>query len=193
MTRFNAAAKLTAVLVFSTVLLTACGGGGEDGNSGAAPVPGKNGTVELASVSLPRGQTCNMSNFAQALLAEINKARAQARNCGSTPMAAAPPIPYWNTLLTDAAVRHASDMSKNGFFSHNGSDGSTPAARSDATGYVRSGGASGSIIAKGTFSIPSVVKAWVDSPGHCTTIMEPTFAEAGAACVSGAWELNLGS
>lgn len=179
-TRF---AQLTLVAA-SVILLTACGGGGDDGSSG--PVVGQNGAVDVNTVSMPAGQTCGVGNFAPALLAAINQARAQARNCGGTPFPAAPPM-GWNSLLTQAAVGHSSDMASKGFFSHNGSDGRGFVERIQATGYV--GGLSevlanpqGAHAAAGQI-IPQSMKAWLASPGHCASIMDPSLNELGGACV----------
>jgi uncharacterized protein YkwD len=174
-----------AVTVFS--VLTACGGGGgdDDGGSGGSPVVGRNGTVDVGSVNLPGGQTCNIPGFAQALIAEINAARAQARNCGATAMPAAPAIGYWNTRLTDAALRHSSDRVAIKGRGHVGSDGSQPQDRANAAGY--DGFVAevlmtyfGSTVRP---SVSSAVQGWVGSEGHCRALMDPEFKELGAACV----------
>jgi len=180
----NRFAQLTLVAA-SAMLLTACGGGGDDGSS--APVIGQNGAVDVNTVAMPAGQTCGIGNFAPALLAAINSARAQARNCGGTAYPAAAPL-GWNSLLTQAAVRHSSDMASKGFFSHNGSDGSSYIDRINATGYADGGlsevlaNPQGSHSAAGQI-IPQSMNSWLASPGHCASIMDPSFNELGAACV----------
>lgn len=174
--------RLAATLV-AAAALTACGGGGDEGSS--APVIGQNGAVDVNTASMPAGQTCGVGNFPPALLAAINNARAQARNCGATAYAAAPAI-GWNSLLTQAAVGHSSDMASKGFFSHTGSDGRDFIQRIMDTGY--DGGVS-EVLANptGSFSagqiIPLSMKSWLASPGHCTAIMDPSFNEMGGACV----------
>ncbi|MFC7436104.1 CAP domain-containing protein [Hydrogenophaga bisanensis] len=177
-----------AALSAVTFALAACGGGGGDDDgagSGGSPVVGRNGTVDVGSVSMPGGQTCNIPGFAQALIAEINAARAQARNCGATAMPAAPAIGFWNTRLADASVRHSSDMASKNFFSHTGSDGSQPAERVLASGYVNGG--SGEILMKttgrGAGNARELVKVWTQSPGHCSIIMQSDHKEVGGACV----------
>lgn len=172
------------IVAATAILLSACGGGGDDGSS--APVVGQNGSVDVNTVALPAGQTCGIGNFAPALLAAINQARAQARNCGGTPFPAAPPM-GWNSLLTQAAAGHSTDMASNGFFSHNGSDGRGFVERIRATGY--SGGLS-EVLANPTGShssagqiIPQSVNAWLASPGHCSSIMDASLTEIGGACV----------
>lgn len=172
-------ARLAATLI-AAAALTACGGGGDDGSSG--PVIGQNGAVDVNTVSMPAGQTCGIGNFAPALLAAINQARAQARNCGGTPFPAAPPV-GWNSLLTQAAVRHSTDMASKGFFSHNGSDGSSYIDRIRDTGYQ--GGLSEilNLSQGGSFSVNRSMNSWLGSPGHCAAIMDPLATEIGGACV----------
>ena len=183
----NKTFKLAALSAVAFAL-AACGGGGGDDDgagSGGSPVVGRNGTVDVGSVSMPGGQTCNIPGFAQALIAEINAARAQARNCGATAMPAAPAIGFWNTRLADASVRHSSDMASKNFFSHTGSDGSQPAERVLASGYVNGG--SGEILMKttgrGAGNARELVKVWTQSPGHCSIIMQSYHKEVGGACV----------
>lgn len=177
-TRF---AQLTLVAA-SVILLTACGGGGSDGSS--APVIGQNGSVDVNTVALPAGQTCGIGNFAPALLAAINQARAQARNCGGTAYPASAPM-GWNSLLTQSAIGHSADMASKNFFSHTGSDGRGYTERIMATGYdfmipsevlnLSQGGA---------FSIGRSMNSWLGSAGHCAAIMDPSLKELGGACVT---------
>lgn len=180
MTYQNSYIRLAAT-VAASLALTACGGGEDDGSSG--PVIGQNGAVDVNTVALPAGQTCGIGNFAPALLAAINQARSQARTCGGNSYAAAPPV-GWNSLITQAAVRHSSDMASKNFFSHNGSDGSSYIQRILDTGYD-AGGVSEvlNLSQGGSFSVPRSMNSWLSSPGHCSTIMDPSFNEIGAACV----------
>ena len=64
---------------------------------------------------------------------------------------------------------------------HGGSDGSTPASRIDASGYVWS--VSAENVAAG-FTAANVVEAWLKSAGHCRNIMNPVFTETGVRFVS---------
>lgn len=174
---------LAATLIAATAL-TACGGGGDDGSS--APVIGQNGAVDVNTASMPAGQTCGIGNFAPTLLAAINNARAQARNCGGTAYPAAAPL-GWNSLLTQAAVRHSSDMVSKGFFSHNGSDGSTYIHRINDTGYNDNGLSEVLANPQGSHStagqiIPQSMNSWLASAGHCSSIMDPSLNEMGGAC-----------
>jgi YD repeat-containing protein len=106
----------------------------------------------------------NPSPEEQAHLEAINKARANplteaARlnidlNEGPPEETISPdPVPplRFNELLHRAAIGHSLDMIENNYFAHDGSDGSTPAERCAAEGYV---GGTGENIAAESSSIP---------------------------------------
>ncbi|HEY5809090.1 MAG TPA: CAP domain-containing protein [Povalibacter sp.] len=112
------------------------------------------------------------------VLTLVNQARAQPRKCGSTRFVAVPPLAL-SAQLSRAALLHAQDMAQHNFFEHEGSDGSTVAVRATRAGYEwRSVGEN---IAAGSTTAESVVKGWLESPGHCANIMAPAFAEMGIA------------
>jgi uncharacterized protein YkwD len=108
----------------------------------------------------------------------INAARAEPRRCGRDRREAAPPLSLSSTL-TAAASLHALDMAERGVLSHDGSDGSTSGERITRAGFVWQ--ASGENVAAGQTDAESVVQAWLDSPGHCATLMEPRFTQTGIA------------
>ncbi|MGZ8246377.1 CAP domain-containing protein [Methylomagnum sp.] len=114
----------------------------------------------------------------QTALSLINAARATRRTCGTASYPAAPPV-AWNTLLEQAAQRHSNDMASRNFFSHTGSDRSSPSQRITAAGYVW--GAMGENIAAGYPSVQTVVAGWLKSPGHCANIMNSRFKDIGLA------------
>jgi uncharacterized protein YkwD len=118
------------------------------------------------------------SNVGQELLTAVNRERAAGAVCGTTSM---PPVRAltWNSKLAQAAQRHSDDMARNGFASHTGSDGSTPGDRIAAAGYARSG--YGENVAAGQRTVAEVMRAWMDSPGHCRNIMNGSFREFGGA------------
>ncbi len=108
----------------------------------------------------------------------VNEARAQPRNCGRRRFAAVPALTY-SAMLTRAALTQAQDMAAHDFFEHEGSDGSTVGVRATRAGYTwRSVGEN---IAAGSTSADSVVRGWLESPGHCANIMSPSFTEMGVA------------
>src|SRR5690606_42149547 len=71
----------------------------------------------------------------QALLALINSARSEARQCGGRPLAAASAL-SWNALLGGVAEAHSRDMSSRNCFSHLRPDGRTPGDRAELAGYA---------------------------------------------------------
>ncbi|MCD5989613.1 MULTISPECIES: CAP domain-containing protein [Pseudomonas] len=114
----------------------------------------------------------------QKLLALINTARAQSRQCGAQAVAAAKPL-TWNPALASAAENHSRGMANNNFFDHMDRDGRMPGDRAELAGY--SGRQIGENIAAGQGSVAKVVEGWLASPGHCANLMNPAFSELGAA------------
>jgi uncharacterized protein YkwD len=107
-----------------------------------------------------------------------NAARAQPRTCGERRFRAAAPL-TWNEKLAAAAVTHSRDMATHNFFSHTGKDARTVRDRAVREGYAWR--RVGENIATGQGSPEQVVAGWLTSPQHCGNIMEPAFAEMGAA------------
>ena len=91
-----------------------------------------------------------------------------------------------SATLTKAAAAQAADMAANNYMGHRGSDGSEVGERVTRTGYRWS--SVGENVAAGQPDAETVVKAWLDSPGHCENIMGPQFREMGVAFVAGAAE-----
>lgn len=114
----------------------------------------------------------------QTALNLINAARAKSRMCGSKAYPAAAPV-QWNLLLEQAAQRHSDDMASHNWFSHTGTDGSSPATRISATGYKWY--TLGENIAAGYSTVQSVIDGWLKSPGHCANIMNGRFKDIGLA------------
>lgn len=112
------------------------------------------------------------------ILAEVNRARGQARRCGTQDFGPAPAV-TWNQALGLAAFAHSSNMAENHYFSHQEKDGSDVGIRAAREGYVFR--LVGENIASGNRTPQDAVAAWIDSPGHCANLMNPTFTEMGAA------------
>jgi len=108
-----------------------------------------------------------MSPFASEVVALTNQHRA-ATGC-------APLIP--NAKLTAAAQLHSEDMALRDFFSHTGSNGSSPWARMAAQGYTFSRAAEN--IAAGYSTPASVVAGWMNSSGHRANILNCDLREIG--------------
>ncbi len=93
--------------------------------------------------------------------------------------------------LTKAAQTHAKDMARNGFFSHEGSNGSSVGDRVRKQGYGFCFVAEN--IAKGQASEQEVMQSWVNSSGHRKNMLNRNAAEYGLARASGnIWVLVLG-
>ena len=112
------------------------------------------------------------------VLALTNRARAQARTCGWQRFPPAPPLTL-SPALTLAARAHSQDMAAHDFFSHTGSDGSSPGERVTRAGYRWN--QVGENIASGVRTAPEVVAGWLASPHHCANIMTAGFRQMGVA------------
>ena len=109
--------------------------------------------------------------FAYEVWEIVNEARADA---GCAPLAL-------NHQLTEAANNHTLDMAYNDFFSHTGSNGSSPWQRIIATGYQYS--AAGENIAAGYATPEAVMAGWMNSSGHRANILNCNFQEIGVSHV----------
>ena len=107
-----------------------------------------------------------------------NRARAHGWTCGRRRF---PPAPALSTApaLTRAALAHSRDMAAHDFFSHTGSDGSSPGERVTRAGYLWS--EVGENIASGVSTPRQVVADWLASPYHCANIMTASFRQMGVA------------
>lgn len=114
----------------------------------------------------------------QEVLRRTNEARAQPRRCGSRRYEAAPPL-RWNERLGKTALAHSQDMAGKDFFSHQGSDGSQVGQRAKREGYQWRG--VGENLAAGQGNAEQAISGWLASPGHCANLMDPRYAELGAA------------
>ena len=93
--------------------------------------------------------------------------------------------------LSAAARRHARDMVRHRYFSHVSRSGASFVERIRRTGYLRSARrwAVGENLAwgSGERSTPrSIVRAWMESPGHRANILAPSFREIGIGLALGA-------
>ncbi len=114
----------------------------------------------------------------QEMLELVNEARMNKRRCGGKKHDAVAPL-QWSDKLAQAAQKHADDMADNDFFDHAGSDKSTVVMRIEREGYLWR--AAGENVAMGPRSVSQAVQGWLDSPGHCSNIMNGDFTQIGAA------------
>lgn len=95
-------------------------------------------------------------------------------------------LPAYTTdsRLRSAALVHATDMACNDFFSHTGSDGSSPADRVSAQGYSWSSVGENIYAGSGSYGSPSsAFQGWMNSPGHRANILSSTFTQIGVGYV----------
>lgn len=110
------------------------------------------------------------------VLAIVNARRAEGAMCGGQSFAPAGPM-IAEGQLRCAARLHSQDMFDRMFFAHDNLDGESPWDRVDKTDY--DGSASGENIAQGYPDPTAVMAGWMDSPGHCSNIMNPDNTEIG--------------
>lgn len=108
----------------------------------------------------------------------INAARVRGRRCGRKTFTAATPLQQ-HADLDSAALVHAQDMAAHSRLGHGGSDGTMPADRVTRAGYAWSSVAEN--VAAGQTTVEEVVDTWLQSPGHCTNLMNPRYSETGVA------------
>lgn len=97
------------------------------------------------------------------------------------------PALRFNRRLATAASRHARDMVRERYFSHDSRDGSGFVDRIRGAGYLRGRSSAWSLgenIAWGSGEMASprvIVDAWMQSPGHRRNILNRRFREIGVA------------
>jgi uncharacterized protein YkwD len=112
------------------------------------------------------------------MLGLVNQARSKGCRCGGKYMPPTPPV-KWNDRLALAAQSHAADMDRHHFIGHRGSTGSKIGERATRAGYDWQ--SVGENVAWGDLSVKMAVIGWLDSPGHCLTLMHRGYKEMGAA------------
>ena len=133
-------------------------------------------------------------DFQKEFLKRINKARAEGCNCGGTYMPPVQPL-TWNNELQLAALGHAQDMARNGYFSHVSKNGTRIKERITGAGYTPAGFQSftiGENIAFNQRTIREVMEGWQKSPSHCKNIMNPAYTEVGIAMQNYYWVQDYG-
>jgi uncharacterized protein YkwD len=135
--------------------------------------------IVLASRSeLPFAALQDPAAVAERVLALVNAARAEGARCGRERFEPAAPLSMAPALMAAAAL-HSLDMAARGSLGHDGSDGSSSADRIARAGYAWR--AAGENVASGQRDAEAAVKGWLESPGHCATLMDARFTETGIA------------
>lgn len=153
------------------------GGGGGDASSGDAGDP----TVNWPSAS---------ATLEDEVLTLVNQRRAAGATCGSTVYPPTTPLST-DARLTHAARSHSYDMVARDFFDHVNPDGATPFQRMTTRGYVWSN--AGENIAQGDTTAAGVMNTWMNSPNHCSNIMNPNFEHIGIGFYMNTWTQVFGA
>ncbi len=113
------------------------------------------------------------SDFEWEVLARTNEARAAGADCGGELFGPAGPLEM-DEVIRVAARLHSQDMGAQDYFEHDSLDGRSFADRMREAGF---GGPSpwGENIAAGQRTAADVVNGWMNSPGHCRNIMNPSY------------------
>ncbi len=125
----------------------------------------------------PTSAACDYSlnaSFETQLLDLINQER---QSNGIAPLS-------MDSRLLAAARAHSQDMGCNGFFSHTGSDGSSPFDRILAFGYTFSAAAENIYAGSGTYNSPTAAfNAWMASDAHRENMLNPAYVDVGIGYV----------
>jgi uncharacterized protein YkwD len=132
------------------------------------PTPSRRPTASPTPTPTPQSRALA---YEQQVLALANTERARA-GCGPLRLDAA---------LREAAQAHSQDMADNDYFSHTGSDGSSPWDRAAEAGYSDP---SGENIAAGYQTPEDVMAAWMASAGHRANILNCDSREMGLGYVA---------
>lgn len=147
----------------------------------------------------------------EAYLKAINDFRAAGQDCGSEGYFSATTALTWNDALYTASYEHSNDMAEHQNMTHDGSGlesdwtgieyakESTSQERIENNDYMN-WNTIGENVAYGQDDLNTVMAAWIESPGHCKSIMNPNFAEVGMSFVEDTgstpqkyWTQNFGS
>jgi len=179
--------KTIGLAAVATLALVGCGGGS-----------GGEGGYQAHPYDAPQISEAKKAEYLNA----INQARSVGRNCGTEFMPAVAPL-KWSNALYLAALEHNEDMISTKILSHAGSG-----TASDWTAQVQeldhsfdydrasNNGFNGSVVNEnvgvGFRSTEGIVKGWLDSPGHCDTLMSDLWTDLGMAGNGNYWTQVFG-
>lgn len=158
----------------------ACGGQVNEGGPGVEILTEEGPVYQGPAAEDPEAQADPAAEAR--VLTLVNQARAVARTCGTTAYPAAPALSR-DARLDRAAAAHSTDMATRNFFSHTGSDGSSPFVRMQRQGYRYAN--AGENIAAGYSTADAVVAGWLKSAGHCANIMNARYVHIGISLARG--------
>jgi len=106
----------------------------------------------------------------------MNDARASGAVCGTEEFGSAGSLEI-SPELRCAARAHSKDMAERDYFNHYSPEGEGPTERFQKAGW--SGRRWGENIVAGGGSADGQFDMWMNSPGHCSNIMDPNFTQVG--------------
>ncbi|MFV0344759.1 MAG: CAP domain-containing protein [Bacteroidales bacterium] len=118
----------------------------------------------------------------------MNELRSEACKCGTDKMPAVEQV-VWDDSLVEVARYQSDYMAEINTLSHEGRNGTTPAQRAELFDYKYL--SIGENVAKGNLSIPAVIDAWRNSPGHCKNMMDSRFNSIDVSRTGDYWTMVL--
>jgi uncharacterized protein YkwD len=135
----------------------------------------------FGQLSIPQQET---------VLKNLNYIRNKGCRCGGKKYAPVSPLRL-DEKLTAVAQIYAEEISAKQKLSHIGKNGSKAGDRIKRGGYNWS--YYGENIAGGYRTVSEVIKAWLDSPSHCRTLMNPNYIHIGIGFRDEYWVTDFGS
>jgi len=163
------------LILISCIVLAACGGGSGDNISPIIPsvvTP----PIEIIPPVVTPPIEVGPPTMEEDMRNRINVYRKSGATCGITIFSSAEVV-ILNNSLNIAAANHSIDMAKNNFFSHTGSNGSSFWDREYTAGFK--GQPRGEAIAAGTYTPEDTLNLWMNSPPHCSIIMDSSMNTIG--------------
>ena len=117
------------------------------------------------------------TEFEMQVLELTNQRRAEGADCNTKGVFPPAGPLTWNRQLACAARAHSRDMAERDYVAHNSPEGTTPADRTENTGYDYL--TVGENIAAGQWSPEMAVEGWMGSDGHCANLMRASYKELG--------------
>lgn len=136
--------------------------------AGASAVP------SLAYCSSVANPDPHWAQLEMEMVALINQRRAFGYDCGSTGVFGPTQPVTVDPSLRCAARIHAQDMALRGYFAHVTPEGITPNDRAASAGYTTFDAYENAGHGPVTLSVEQMMQAFLDSPGHCANIMNPS-------------------
>lgn len=135
-----------------------------------------NTVAELGATSQWVIDSC-MTSEDKALLAELNRLRAQGGNCGDKAYAPVESV-SWHCDLAYVAAEHAADQARMGLVGATGSNGMGPIGRVSSADIIWRGVAENDLVAANG---QSSIAASKQSPSQCANLLTPELTHVGMA------------